>query len=245
MRAPGPGPLAILTLLVPVLGGCDQLMLLDPNNPNGLDFSRPGDGGPGGEIKGQVCALAEIRDYRLCAVTGGRGGISVKAQETQATAETDASGRFALTLPAGSPQVVTLLLTDGRRQLVPAAVQLQLGGPATAVPMVTVERLELLRAQGILQTPSRGAVLAYVVDGSGTPVRGAQAQVKAADRAFQGPFYEDGSENLVQGGRTGPSGLVAVFELPPGKAELVLTGTRQNTYPVVAVAGAVTFTLLR
>jgi hypothetical protein len=224
-------------------------MLLDPNAPN-TDLRARGDlgdggQGEGGQVRGQVCTLAEIRDYRLCAVAGGRSGISVTAQEAHGAAETDASGRFVLGLQAGSPQVVTLVLADGRRQLASAAVQLQVGGPATAVPMVTVQRMELLRAQGIQQSPSRGALLAYVVDGSGAPVRGAQAQVRAADRAFQGPFYEEGSEILVQGGRTGPSGLVAVFDLPPGKAELALTGTRQATYPVVAVAGAVTFTLLR
>lgn len=194
-------------------------------------------------IRGQTCVLAELRDHRLCSPGHPHGPVTV-GLASGSPSTTTVQGHFTLELPPGPPQVLVRAI-DPRRQLKDALVQLVRNGPPTAIPMVPAERLEPLRALGLPLDPSRGALLAYVVDPEGRPMRGVRVQVVAQDGRFQGPLFEDGLEVLQRGQQTGPGGLVALFELLPGSVTLHLSGPRQASYTLAVAADAVTFSLLR
>jgi hypothetical protein len=226
-------------LLSLLLSACDQLFP-PPPDLGAMDLASDG---AAGRATGQVCVLAELRDYRLCSLTHRHGPITVSPAEGGAEVLTDQEGRFSLDLPPG-PAAASLLARDPARQLQAALVQVPRSASASVIPMVPTDRLALLMALGVTLDPARGAVLAYVVDGSGQPLRGVLAQVMTGG-TYAGPFFESGLEALEPGGRTGPGGLVAVFDLVPGMATLSLSGPRQDRYVLPVAAGAVTFSLLR
>ncbi len=87
-------------------------------------------------------------------------------------------------------------------------------------------------------------MLGFVVNSAGEPLSAAQVAVQVMG-TYQGPFYEDGLDSIGRGRQTGPGGLVAVFELPPGTVTLKLSIVRDSSYTLPVRARTLTFSLLQ
>lgn len=231
------------------LCGCDKLF--GTSVPDPATLGQQSDGGGdlmlrSGQVRGQICVLLSLRDYATCSTAYPHGSIMLHVQETATDGQAADDGSFSLDLVAAPPQV-TVVARDIRGALVPAAVILPLSAAAAAVPMVPLEQQQQFRLTGAPLAKDRGVLLAYVANGGGQPVAGVQVRVTAADTRFIGPFVFAGGETLIGGATTATdqSGFLAVFELPPGRVALTLSGAVSGTRNTVAVAGANTFTLLQ
>jgi hypothetical protein len=233
--------LLVASYFAVAVAGCDKLF---PELTGALnDFSSPSDGGTdggSGNLTGTVCVLSDLRSPSTCIASGGR---HITIEETRAAADANLDGSFAISL-VGINDVATIAVVDGTTvgQSVPTIVQLSGAVLASArangvaLPVVREETFEQVAfSAGAPSSVTRGAILAWVLDGSGKAVAGASA---TRITGSTGPLYDDGgAAGLGDGVMTGPFGTVAFLDLPPGPAKLAIAA------PTTSSLAADTFTL--
>jgi hypothetical protein len=196
-------------------------------------------------VAGQLCLLADIRDYRTC--LPARGTFRLTVEETGDTALSAADGRFVVPLLT-VVELITLIVIDPRGELAGTVAPLQLRDGVldpVAVPLVPNQTaLQLSFQAGVALDNTRGTLLAWAVDPEGRPVRG----VAAARPAGVGPFYEGFDANQLDvGNATGPRGLIALFDLAPGRVSLQVSPPppmRGDTFPLPIRGGGFTVATL-
>lgn len=232
------------------LAGCDTLFPEFAGKP--ADAAVPTDGGAGDDggnaspaIAGVVCALSDVRDYRSCG-TGVPSALRITVEETRQMVLADASGHFSLAL-AAKLDVATIAVVDPSNSFVPTIVPARLSNGIAAnlaLPIVsaqTVQSLEL--ANGLTEDASAGNVLAWAVDGTGTPVAGVSTGNNAA-------LYDDNAPNsLSPGTTTHGHGAIALLGVRGTSQLLTLTapptGTvKGDSFTLPLRAGALTMTTL-
>jgi hypothetical protein len=239
-----------LLLVVLLSSGCDTLF--PEFFPPGPDASSTGDGGTApsaAHIAGQVCALTDVRDFRSCGPVRS-GSFHVSIEETRDQAQADSSGVFYLATSAPLASG-TLGVVDATGQYSPTVTVVHpIGGVLDqfALPVLAVsEQEEMAEVNGFALDPARGALLAWAIDETGTPVAGVRstATVQAA-----GPFYDGAAiDSIGPGTATQAHGLVAEFDLPPGNLALTLSvpagaAVTGDTFTLPIRAGAVTLVAL-
>jgi hypothetical protein len=219
-----------LALFVFAASGCDVLFPEFAGHPAASDASANPDGSPaeldggsGPHLSGQLCLLADVRDFRTCSPAHA-GNIRLTVEETGDTTLSAADGTFTLTTTTPL-SVATVLAVDPSGQLASTvtAVHPPSGSQdALALPLLTAATQATLALQnGFALDPSRGALLMWAIDASGTPLDGATA---GRITVGNGPFYDGAAANqLAPSTATGPRGLIALFNLPSGNATLALT----------------------
>jgi hypothetical protein len=197
-------------------------------------------------LSGVACVLADLRDYRSCAV-GNPGALRLTVEETREMAMTDSSGRFRFPL-SQALATATLLVVDPHGQFAASVVPLRLdAGVADELalplaPAAAVQQIAL--GNGATLDPARAALLVWAVDARGTPVAG--ATVSGAGR----PLYDDaGANQLSPGVGTAAHGAAAAFDLLPTKVAVTVTPTasptlRPDQFTLPLRAGALTLTTL-
>jgi hypothetical protein len=226
-------PLALVVAVA--LPGCDQLFpeLVGP----APDLSTMDGPGPG-SLTGQVCVLADLRNPTSCSVNGG--GRRVTIEETRVSADVDATGHFSISL-AGVTGQATVAVVDGVSTtgqttptvtlLSPTTLAATRGGSGVLLPCVPRSAMTTLIFQaGGFDDPSRGALVGWLIDSAGVPVKNASA---APMLSAIGPLYDGATPSELDSGvATGAHGTLAFLQLPPGDAKIVVV-----TPAAAAVAG--------
>jgi hypothetical protein len=211
--------------------GCDTLFPEFAGSAPSADLAGTDAGSDSPQISGSLCVLEDARDIRTCA-TGVPSGMRVTVEETRDEAPVDATGTFTLPLssvltsatlaavdPSGSfaPTITTVALLNGR------AIGL-------AVPVVRANLLQAIAQQNAVALDStRGVILAWIDNPQGVPQQNVVVQ---APPGVAGPFYDGADPNQVlTAPATGPRGLVALFNVVPGTANL-LAGSTGFSLPV-------------
>ncbi len=229
-----------------LLSGCDKLFpeLYGQMPP---DMAMPDAAGDGAvttpHIAGQICALADLRDYRSCGVRGGVFRVTV--EETREMTMTDTTGHFMLPLSAKLDSV-TLAAIDTANQFAPSIVPLRLKDGVldpVAVPVLSATvRDQAALEMGFSPDPARGAVLAWVVDSAGLPQSGVSLQKPGG----LGPYSDGAAPNQIQADPTSNAhGLLALFNLaaPTTRYTLSIAG-KTNSFDLPVRNGALTLSTL-
>jgi hypothetical protein len=232
-----------------VLAGCDTLFPEFSGKP--ADAGVPGDGGndDGGNaspaIAGVVCALTDVRDYRSCS-TGVPSNLRITVEETRQMALADASGHFTLPLSM-KLATATIAVVDPSNNFLPTIVPLHLSNGVAAnlaLPIVSAQTVQSIELNnGLQDDPSAGNILAWAVDGTGTPVAGVSTGNNAA-------LYDDNATNgLSPGTATHAHGAIALLAVRGSSQQLTLTPpptapVKGDTFTLPLRAGAVTMTTL-
>jgi len=224
-----------------LLSGCDVLFPELSGKPPTADAGSDAGGMP--HISGAVCALTDVRDVRNCTLGPG-GSFRLAVEETHDATQADAAGTF--TLPTtGALASATLSVVDATGAYVPTITVVHPTGgvlDSFAVPLVSTSAQQMMAyAGGFTVDPTRGAVLAWLVNANAVPVAGVRA---AKVTGAVGPLYDGASPGeLTPSQATGSKGLVALFDLPPGTLTLQLTtSTGPASFSLPVRAGA--FTLM-
>jgi hypothetical protein len=239
----------LAALVVVSLSGCDTLFPEFAGKP--VDAAVAGDGGVGDggdptlRLQGVVCILSDLRDYRSCAA-GSPGALRITVEETRQQAMTDPTGHFNLPL-SQKIDSATVAIVDAASTYATMIVPLRLqNGIAAnlALPVVTQQSFSNLQlTSGVPGDPTHGAVLTWVIDGTGAPVAG--VTVNAASSFVDGAS----SNELVTGNVTRSHGALALLDRAPNTVTLTLTtpptlALRGDGYTVPVRAAALTATTL-
>jgi hypothetical protein len=217
--------LGLCALIVLWATGCDLLFPELTRKPDMAmsDGAVSGDGGTGGppRIAGRVCALGDLRDYRTCAPANAAFRIAV--EETRDATMSDVLGVFALPLSKKlDTAIVAVVDPTGRHatSIVPLRLRDGVLDPIAVPVVLTAARDQAAFALGIPLDPARGALLAWATDDMGRPLAGVQIKKPGG----MGPYTSGAGQNeLEPGPATRTLGLVALFDLPAGTANLQLT----------------------
>ncbi len=173
------------------------------------------DGGGGGEIRGRICQVTDVRAGAPCTTADGTG-LTVEIFETGAQAAVAADGTF--TLPAAGA-VSTLVTNTDHPVWFGGAMQVIGAGNVTLPVMAADDVASLLLANAIVLEPGRGILVVHVTAG-GSPAAGANLSALGGIA----PFYDAGDPELFfTDGPTGPLGTAVYFNAPPGGGELDVT----------------------
>ncbi len=216
--------------------GCDTLFpeLTGAN----ADMTTVPDGGDGGTsstvLTGKVCLLNDLRSPASC--LSGANGRHITIEETRASADAALDGTFSISL-VGVTDTATIAVVDGPATLgqsIPTVMRLSgatlanARSSGAALPVVRTAMFETLALQaGAPSSANRGALLGWILDGTGKAVPGVSAtRIIGAT----GPLYDAGGSTVLEDGRfTGVYGTVAFLELPPGTAQLIVTAPAGST----------------
>lgn len=249
----------LLLLLAGSMGtavlGCDKLFPELTGMPP--DMVGTGDGGAdlgGTSLTGKVCVLADLRAPQSCQVAAV--GRRLTIEENRASADVAADGSFTISL-AGVVDTATLAVSDGTGGVGRSTTTISVlaGAQLTAarsqgvmLPVVDAQILGTLSlATGAGNDPTRGAIIAWVVDGTGVAVRGAEA---ARIQGAVGPLYDSpGSNTLGEGGASGGYGTIGFLDVTPGKASISISAplgaaVRGDAFTLPVRGGAVTLSAL-
>ena len=212
--------LGLVLLLFGWQTGC-QYLFPEFNTPAAdLSDTDAGDAGTGAQtLSGRVCNLTDVRDYRTCPALAGSYRISV--EETRDSVTTDAGGAFTLVTSANLT-LATVGVSDPLGQRVSTVVRVRLTATGTTqvtLPSVSTAAMQQLALNaGAPTDPTRGMMLAYLVNDSGLPVAGV---ISARIVNATGPLYDGAAPNeLVDAKATSQGGTVAFFDLPAGQLTL-------------------------
>jgi hypothetical protein len=221
MRRPD---LALAAVAALALGGCDLLFPEFAGTPPDLATGDAATDAASSlpHLAGQVCVLADVRDYRTC--TTGSGTFRISVEETHDVATSDATGVFFV--PTARPlAIATVSVSDTAGTFAPTVTVLHPPGGVidrVALPVMSADTLRTLSTEdGFPLDPTRGALLVWTLDATGVPVAGVRA---TAPTIASGPFYDGASANeLTLSTATSAHGLVAIFDVTPTTLRLPLT----------------------
>lgn len=241
---------AVVLGLVP---GCDTLFPeLYPNADLGstsTDMAPTDMAGDAGavtpQIAGQVCVIADVRDYRSCATSTFGSALRVTVEETRDQVATDLNGVFTLPLTA-KLATATVAVVDSSGRLQTTVIPLKLTNNAAiglALPTVPAASVtNIATSDATTLDPNHGVVLGWAIDETGLPVANVSANVAM--------LADSGSANvLVPASATGSRGAIAVVNSNVGSLTLGLTTPASSpvagdTFVLPVRAGAITVTTL-
>jgi hypothetical protein len=226
-----------LLLACALCTGCDTLF--PEFFPDGGSTS-DGDGGTDmagvPHVSGQICVLADLRDWRTC-TTLALSGFRVEVEETTDATMTDGTGHFYLLSRVPLSQV-TLLVTDPRGTYAETVAPINVSATPDnlGLPVVDSQTLSTLALQNAISVdPTHGSLLGWAIDRQTNPVAGQTTVGSIA-------LYEGAAANQIgPSGSTGAHGTFVIFDQAP--PSLALTLTPPDTHSLVPIrAGAVTMT---
>ena len=239
---------ALVLLSSLALAGCDQLF---PELTGAMADLAALDGGTDintGVLAGRVCRLADVRSPQSCKEALPTRHVTI--EETRAGVSVNADGTFALSLEGVRDQATIAVADDPGVLNASAPTISHLSGGilslarvnGVALPSLPAETLTSLQLQlGVAPNAAHGVILAWIVSDAGVPLASAAvARIVGAT----GPFYDVGG-SIADGDHTGAYGVVALFDLAPGDATLVVSTSPQaafagDTFKLPVRAGAVT-----
>jgi hypothetical protein len=203
------------------------------------------DGGSAPHLSGTVCILADLRDYTTCR-GGAVGSMRITVEETRDQGMTDANGNFDLAL-SSVITTATVAAIDTKGVYAPSIIPLTLTGGArngVALPVVDLQSLSNdAYENGRTLDAQEGSLLAWAVDGAGTPIAGVTATPKTA-------LFEGGAAGqLGSGTNTGVHGTIAILTATAGSLTVALTpptgdALKADSFVLPIRAGAVTVSTL-
>jgi hypothetical protein len=236
-----------------VLPGCDTLFPeLFPNADmvsTSTDMASTDMAGDAGavtpQIAGQVCVIADVRDYRSCATSTFGSDLRITVEETRDEAMTDLNGVFILPLSA-KLTTATVAVVDSSGRLQTTVIPLRLinnaaiGLALPTVPAASVTNIATSDATTL--DPNHGVVLGWAIDETGLPVANVSANTAI--------LADSGDANvLVPASATGSHGAIAIVNSNVGSLTLGLTTPASSpvagdTFVLPVRAGAITLTTL-
>lgn len=234
-----------------LLSGCDQLF--PELGGEKSDLAVATDGGTDlapSPFFGSVCRLGDLRTPSSCASAGANRVVTIAETGIRTTTSVDGSFSF---LTVGT--TVTFVVSDppGSAPVSTPTVSMLAGATLAAarahgvlLPVIDADTYQQLGlANGLDGDATRGAVLGWVVNGSGAPVAGAVATRIAS---ATGPLYDTG-DGLQTRASAGPFGAVAFLGLSPGTSTIGIaapagSGLGANAFSLPIFAGAVTTSAL-
>lgn len=175
----------------------------------------PGSDGGGGEVRGLICVVTDLRSPDVCPAVPAREGVAVAVRGTADATVSDAEGRF--TLPVGTP-TVTLDVAGGSATLERATVPAAVGALVHAPVIGASDWADVLASLDQAVPDGGGAIVVYVSD-AGAPASGvAFATIAGSSIA---PYYDAGGALAwAQGTGTGAAGVALLVDVPPGTVTL-------------------------